>query len=338
MKRFTDASAPSTVPADRLPPPYATGPLARRLAARTDGGAILFSDVDNTLVCRDDPSSQADLERLRWALDAHQYVLAFVTGNDLPTLARRPELPPPDLVLAAVGTEIWVRQNGAYLLDEAYQALLASHWDRTAVVAALQRAVATARGLLEFQPRDRPDRPRPDQPPQPFKVSLWVYTEDPVVLQAVEEQLRAALPPCALVFSYDTNDPGRYCLDVLPEATVSGDGGTYRGSGKALAVRYVLSRLRPGQAFVAGDSGNDLGMLLDGACPAILVGNATPEARRAVEGLRPERRVGPVLFLPGGHRLYVAPPTERAARAVLAALASPVFNPAEAAGFRAFLP
>jgi hydroxymethylpyrimidine pyrophosphatase-like HAD family hydrolase len=106
--------------------------------------------------------------------------------------------------------------------------------------------------------------PHRDEFQTPFKASFDV---PPDLQPEAEERVRRARIPCRIISSGETN------FDVIPER-----------AGKGAALRYVRQVLGvPTERTVAsGDSMNDLDML--GEARGIVVGNARPRLRAALDG------------------------------------------------------
>ncbi len=227
--------------------------LRKRVAARRDSEALLLAgrpwalvtDIDDTLV-GDAPSLRALLEWL--SEHAEDVIFGVATGR---TLARALErlrewgVPVPDVLISSVGTEIVRGRDLAR--DPGWSKHISLHWRRDAVEETLRGAPGLTLQAEENQGA--------------FKLSFNVIPARMEPLEALGARLRARRLRARFVFSQS-----KY-LDVLP----------VRAS-KGLAIRY-LSRaagLPLSRFLVAGDSGNDVEMLL-GDTLGIVVGNHKPE-------------------------------------------------------------
>lgn len=201
-----------------------------------------------------------------------QMAKIYITGRDQPMVESQTDLPKADIVAGAVGTEIYVKQkDGGYKLDEEYRQILLNTWDREKIYQAAQRLVAENLGLM-FQPRDVPgafERGETNQQPQKFKISFHVFGEYTDIERMVE-LLEKELVGARAIGSTDIHNPKKFNIDLLP-----------LHAGKELAIRYLAEKFGL-KGFAAGDSGNDLSMLLEGGQPAILVGGARQEAKTIV--------------------------------------------------------
>ncbi|MFN7989270.1 MAG: HAD-IIB family hydrolase [Thermoanaerobaculia bacterium] len=228
-----------------------TSPLARL----ADASFLLVTDIDDTLV-----GDEEALERLlAWRkANAPRVAFGVATGRSFPRtleILSAWKVPLPDVLVTAVGTEI--RFASDLKPDRAWESHIRHGWRRDEVV----RALSSAAGLKK----------QPEANDGPYKASWDVVPGRSVDLDAIRRQLRSRGLAARLVFSQ-----GKF-LDVLP----------VRAS-KGLAVRFLALRLGlPLESFlVAGDSGNDLEMLV-GDTMAVVVGNHKPE----LEELRGRDRV-----------------------------------------------
>lgn len=219
----------------------------------------LAADLDGTLL--GDSEGLVAMLRLLAASDRpaifiyltgryYQSACEAVAANGLPR--------PIALVTDAGGAIHW---HGEPTVDLKWAGKVARRWNPR-VVEALAQSI---RGL------------EPQELPTPWRRSyLLVETgahpggcrPRPVAL--LRNALRKARLPYRVVLSGGRN------IDVLP-----------RAAAKGTALRYVAHRLglTPSDILVAGDSGNDVDMLLAGY-PAVLVGNAHCEvARRELPGV-----------------------------------------------------
>lgn len=122
-----------------------------------------------------------------------------------------------------------------------------------------------------------------------FKSSWYFNDATPNDIETIQEALEAADLETHVIYS-----SGRH-LDILP-----------KWANKGNALHWLLRHLKipAAAALVAGDSGNDSAMFAIKGVSGIIVGNAQPELREQVHG----------------QAVYVAPPQEICARAVLQGL------------------
>lgn len=209
---------------------------------------MLVSDVDNTLL-----GDRAGLTALARLLRERPRELGFgiATGRHLPSALaalKQARVPHPDVLITAVGSEI--HYGPALRPDSGWRRHIQYRWRRDALAALF----AGEPGL----------RPQSDDQQSEFKLSYLVDPDAPPDLRALRGRLRAAGLHANLIHSH-----GIY-LDVLPVRASKGQ-----------AIRYLAYKWSlPLSAFlVAGDSGNDLEMLV-GDTQAVVVSNHSPELER----------------------------------------------------------
>ncbi len=236
---------------------------------------LLACDLDGTLIPLD------DTERSLRAVSAfHEAVssarpgwrLAYVTGRHLELALEGVEatgLPEPDFLACDVGTTVYLKEEGGWAADPAFEARMREAMGDADADQA-RGGLADVAGLEPQEPVRQGE----------FKASfVFSWEERERVEREVLLGLRGAGVRARLVVSRDALD-GRGLLDVLPD-----------GGSKDRAVRHVAEALEipPERVVFAGDSGNDRDALLAG-WGGVLVGNA-PEALRA-EIRRQARRLG----------------------------------------------
>ena len=227
---------------------------------------LLCTDLDGTLLpngeAAEAPGARGVLARL---VESVPLRLAYVTGRD-PQRVRdaiaRWDLPPPDHVVADVGTSIFdADTGGAWHENAAWRERNMACWggrDGRTLHALLD-------GIDALVPQE-PDRQRP------FKRSWYLPAdaERATVERQVDERLRRAGVRAKRVYSLDPGS-GRGLLDIVPE-----------GAGKLGAVRHLRDSL--GHAddtlLFGGDSGNDLDVLIS-EVPSVLVANGDAPTREA---------------------------------------------------------
>lgn len=226
--------------------------IGRRLAALR---YFLICDIDDTLT----GGPQDELAKLVADVERNRDYVGFgvATGRNLKSALAHLEknhVPVPDLLITAVGTEIYYGED--LLIDRGWNSRLEHHWHPGKIRDLLEK--------LDFL------RPQPDEAMRPFKIS---YFMDPGKdrLTRIHQLLSDHRLRYSLVYSSERD------LDVLP----------YRAS-KGKAVRYFARKwdIPSSHILACGDSGNDTGMLR-GECAAVVVANHQPE----LESLRHSRRV-----------------------------------------------
>ncbi|MEB3177534.1 MAG: sucrose-phosphate phosphatase [Nostocaceae cyanobacterium] len=224
---------------------------------------LFVTDLDNTLVGDD-----LALEKLnQWLNEQRQSygtVIAYTTGRSLPLyqqLISQKELLEPDILILAVGTEIYYR--GSNNPDAEWTAKISPGWNREIVV-----EVASRFPCLVLQPPTEQTC---------FKVTYYTSLEG---LSVTLPHLKVILQNQGLaVQMIDSFDSG--FLDILPAS-----------ANKASAAIFVQQLLgfTDEQTVICGDSGNDLSMFQNMLCPAIIVGNAQSEILEWHENSSPGKR------------------------------------------------
>ncbi|QEF98240.1 Mannosylfructose-phosphate synthase [Stieleria maiorica] len=207
---------------------------------------MIITDLDNTLTGDDEALSRfADLIR-----DNDHIGFGIATGRRLDSALELIEslgLPQPDLIDTDAGTQL--HYGEAMTPDRTWQKSIGYAWDRDGILACLENV----EGLT----------PQSEDRQSDFKVS---FDMDPakITVTKVKKKLREAGLRAKVMLSL-----GMF-LDVIP----------VRG-GSDLSMRHVLWKwgFQPDHVLVAGDSGNDAGMLL-GRTLGVVVGNYSRELDR----------------------------------------------------------
>lgn len=237
----------------RLLIPKVTG---KRSAKRLpDIDRIIISDIDNTLL--------GDDEALHEFIDYLSEVppnvgFGIATGrrfDDLKDLIEEAGLPQPDMVICAVGTEVYYGKD--LTLDGSWRRQINFRWEPGRVYECLDQIDGLYR--------------QPEHEQTPFKVSYSMDASIAPSVDDIRQQVREAGLRVNLIASL-----GMF-IDVIPARAGSG-----------LSIRHLAYKW--GFPFehllVAGDSGNDEGML-SGNTLGVVVGNYSPE----LEALRNHPRI-----------------------------------------------
>jgi sucrose-phosphate synthase len=209
---------------------------------------LLVCDIDNTLV----GDQQALDELLEW-LEAHRNQIAFgiATGRVLDrtsTVLERWNVPQPDVLITAVGSEI--HYGGPELVaDLNWTQTIDYRWD----VLSLRECLAEVTGI----------RLQPERDQREFKLSYFVEPSEWPGARELRRRIKEWGLSASLIYSHDQ------FLDLLP----------IRAS-KGRAIQYLARRwgFSMDQVLVAGDSGNDADMLRSGAL-GVVVKNHSSELR-----------------------------------------------------------
>ncbi len=213
---------------------------------------LLVTDLDHTLV--GDDAAMADLNaHLEWHRWEYGTRIVYTTGRSRTSyqqLTTEKELIEPDILITAVGTEIYHAQT--LEPDPAWSNSLHHQWDRELVVATASHFPALI--------------PQPDSEQRPFKVS---YTVTPHRATEILPQLKSALRECGLDIQLIYS--GNKDLDILPSQ-----------ANKGKAMSYVRDHwgIPSDRTIACGDSGNDIALFANRPEFGIIVGNALPELLR----------------------------------------------------------
>ena len=208
---------------------------------------LIITDLDNTLT-----GDAAGLAKFIEVISNHSHVgFGVATGRPLDSvmgLIEELQLPIPDLLNTAVGTELYYGKG--LVPDQSWRNQIGYQWKPDEI-----------RKLLDGQPgfyRQSPEHQTK------FKISYEVDPQLAPSLTEVKRLLRQAGLRANVVLSL-----GMY-LDIIP----------VRG-GSEYSMRHLLYRwgFAPEKVLVAGDSGNDEGML-KGRTLGVVVGNHSPELNK----------------------------------------------------------
>ncbi|WP_237227917.1 HAD-IIB family hydrolase [Rubinisphaera sp. JC750] len=208
---------------------------------------LIITDLDNTLT----GDNEALAEFIELIKQYENVGFGIATGRPLSAVKRMVEdlnLPMPDLLNTAVGTELYYGEG--LVPDHSWRDQIGYQWKPDEI-----------RAVLDAQPGFY--RQREEQQTE-FKISYEIDTQVAPSLTEIKTVLRQAGLRANVVLSL-----GMY-LDVIP----------VRG-GSEYSMRHLLYRwgFAPEKVLVAGDCGNDEGML-KGRTLGVVVGNHSPELNK----------------------------------------------------------
>jgi sucrose-phosphate synthase len=219
-------------------------PRARRLP---EFDRLIITDLDNTLT-GDDQSLRALVE----LMNKHDHIgFGIATGRRLDSVLSLIDelgLPRPDLIDTDCGTQLHYGED--LVPDRSWQQQIGYAWQPDEIRKVLDE-------LPGFFPQD-------DEKQSDYKVSYDIDAKQAPSTTQIKKILREAGLRARVILSL-----GMY-LDVIP----------VRG-GSDLSMRHVLWKwgFAPERVLVAGDSGNDVGMLL-GRTLGVVVANHSKELNR----------------------------------------------------------
>jgi len=245
---------------------------------------VLCTDLDRTVIPNgEQPESPEARPLLRRFAARPESTLVYVSGRDrglLQDAIRDYDLPLPDYAIGDVGTTIYQVHGDRWQTLDAWSQEIAPDWqgsDRTDL-AELLRDID---GL----------RLQEDEKQNAFKLSYY-GPEEPkpkTLLDEVRQRLETEGIRASLIWSIDEQ---ARCglLDVLPAS-----------ANKRHAIRFLMQErdFTDRQTVFAGDSGNDLEVLVSGM-QAVLVRNAPAEVREEAERLVAEAGYAERLYLARG--------------------------------------
>jgi len=239
---------------------------------------VLCTDLDRTVIPNGaQPESPAARTLLRRLARRPESTVVYVSGRHrdlLEAAIRDYDLPVPDYAIGDVGTTIYQVVGGDWRPWDAWAREIAPDW-RGCGREDLAGLLAELDGLRPQEPEKQND----------FKLSFYAPAgprPEPLLAQ-IRERLEARGIRASLIWSID-EAAGCGLLDVLPAS-----------ANKRHAIEFLMGEkgFSDTQTVFAGDSGNDLEVLVSGL-QAVLVRNAPDEVReeairRAAAAGRPDR-------------------------------------------------
>lgn len=262
---------------------------------------VIVTDIDNTFIREDRLDASKELIK---KAEKENYPIIAVTGNSFEGVKNRieeGELPYFQIIAGSVGTEIWILKEKPtgekeYIKDEMFEKILkASGFERKELT---KRAMELVEELQNNYPNADFSFQKPEEEKdyldgkisnvQPFKISFYFLASSLEEINQIGKEIHKKFPNQKFVIAeeigYSKNHPEekrkKYCLDILPVT-------------KAEVVNYLTFLTDIKQGIVAGDSGNDIDMLINSAkLNAVLVGGAKPEAELAIDSVITGKKKG----------------------------------------------
>ena len=228
---------------------------------------LLCTDLDRTLIPNGThPESPAAKERFKRLVSREEVTLAYVTGRHRALIEQALaefDLPRPDFSIADVGTTIYQIDSSGWRPWDEWDAKIALDWHGL-THDELYRLLSVF-PTLRLQENEKQNR---------NKLSFYVPIETDAkrLLSEMDIRLRYGDIKANLIWSIDEK-AGLGLLDVLPAS-----------ANKLHAIRFLMQQqgFRDDDTVFAGDSGNDLDVLMSGI-PAVLVANADAEVKRQTD-------------------------------------------------------
>lgn len=296
--------------------PYEESVIFQKLTTRRKQDKtpfVIFSDIDRTFYHED---ALQDMENLGRGLENANMGLVLVTGRR-DTNINLGDLPMPDLLVQAAGTEIYIRTDKGLVLDEKYAEKIGAGWEREEIM----ESVNSFLRQKEWEKRVK----LPDQDSKWEIVSFFTGTETKVraFVAELEQHLLAVSPDTNLKVTYWENHnpkPGsfNFFVGVVP-----------KNAGKVEAIRHLQDVLDIKDGLVAGDSRIDSDMLLQSDFPAVIVGESRPSLIQETVGSSDPLLFKEVRELKDGQWVYIAPQrrkTTKGAGGIITALKTGMFT------------
>jgi sucrose-phosphate synthase len=217
---------------------------------------IIISDIDNTLI--GDNEALGEFIELLNSTDS-KIGFAIATGRSIDSaveVLKEYSIPSPDFFISSVGSEIHYNYHGELIYSTGWHAHIRHQWDRDKVKKVLDK--------LDFLTKQDEKNQRE------FKLSYYIDNGAERIKEIKNALIKNKIK-VNIIFSHEE------LLDILP----------YRAS-KGKAIRYMSFRwnIPFEKILVAGDSGNDWGML-KGDLLGVVVANHSSE----LEPLKGQNRI-----------------------------------------------
>lgn len=233
---------------------------------------LLCVDLDRTLIPNGtEPESNGALELFRQWVYREDVTLVYVSGRHLALIEEaivKFYLPIPDAIIADVGSTIYQATSFGWQPYESWSVQINPDW-RGLTHEDLRRLLDVF-SALHLQPTQNQGR---------HKLSYHVSLEEDSaqLMGAMNACLKSAHIKANLIWSVDA-PTGLGLLDVLPSS-----------ASKLHAIHFLMQQngYQDGEVIFAGDSGNDLDVLLSGI-PSVLVANADPHVKSQAAAANPD--------------------------------------------------
>ncbi|WP_353931241.1 sucrose-phosphate phosphatase [Okeanomitos corallinicola TIOX110] len=222
---------------------------------------LFITDLDHTLV-GDDHSMEKLLHNLELHRNRHGTKIVYSTGRSLHLYQeleqnqkrKQAELIKPDILICAVGTEVYsYGHQNQLIIDNNWSKYLSDSWDTEIVVK-----------IAENFPKLIP---QPDSEQRPFKISYFLEKNTTQIVSELEDSLLNSGLDIQVIYSYSDNKNYNN-LDIVP-----------RKANKGMAMTFVREKLEidVARTIACGDSGNDIALFANREEKGIIVANAKQE-------------------------------------------------------------
>ena len=225
---------------------------------------LLCTDLDRTLI-PNGPHPETKHARILFKelVKRDDVKLVYVTGRDSGLVRKAVKnfnLPLPDYVIADVGSTIYKVDGAQWTPLDTWENIISRDWKNHSY-RELHRHLAGVEHLVlqEYHKQNR------------HKLSYYVplYVNKEVVMMQIQEVFNAIDVQANLIWSID--EPAQIgLLDILPAS-----------ASKLKAIEYLMEELECdiGQTLFAGDSGNDLSVMVS-PIRSIVVANASDDVKQ----------------------------------------------------------
>jgi sucrose-6F-phosphate phosphohydrolase len=220
---------------------------------------VICTDLDRTLLPNGQQAESNRARELFRELAAHpQTIIVYASGRNHQLVEQALDewdLPYPDYLIADVGSTIYSREDGSWQKWQSWRERLQQDWKELSPHQILQR-LPQLDGLA----------PQPKHQQGEFKLSFIVEPTsrlEEMTTQLIEAMAKIGIRANCIPSINEHDDHG--LIDILPIS-----------ANKLLAIRFLLNTLKlaPEKLLYAGDSGNDMEVLVS-EYKAVLVANAT---------------------------------------------------------------
>jgi len=227
---------------------------------------LLCTDMDRTLIPNGvQPESKGARETFSALIDTDKVKLAYVSGRDKTLIQQGIQdyaLPTPDFAIADVGASIYQIDDDTWQRWHTWDDEISKDWQGYSGEAL--HSLLNDIPMLRLQEAEKQGD---------YKLSYYLSLEanHAMVMTEIKKRFQAKQIQANLIWSID-EDKDIGLLDILPVS-----------ANKLHAIMFLIqqSGFRDKEAIFAGDSGNDLDVLLS-PLHSILVANASSDVRKTL--------------------------------------------------------